>query len=149
MHACIYTCMPVCVCACVCMASKANRAWGHPKRLRRRIQLSTHIYINMYVCEFAWIRLHTRWYVCVCVCVDNSAAGELSKSDQRLHVPMQVLALSMPAHIHTYIHTYSCACVCVCAFHLLCTRCACFFVFCKAIWNVQKIAQQDTYLYGQ
>lgn len=143
LHACMH--IYVYVCVCVCMASKANRAWGHPKRLRRRIQLSTH----MYVCEFAWIRLHTRWYVCACVCV--SIIAQQVNYQNQINVYMCQCKCSLCLCLRTYIHTYIriAARVCVCAFHLLCTRCACFFVFCEAIWNVQKIAQQDTYLYGQ
>lgn len=98
---CIYTSVFV----CVCIASKANHAWGHPKRLRRRIHLCTHTPTHILIT----ICMDSITHTYACVYADNSAAGELSKSDQRLHVQVQVPALSIPVRSRKYIHTCSCA----------------------------------------
>lgn len=135
MHAYIRVCL--CVCACVCVASKANRAWGHPKRLRRRIQLCTH----MYVCEFAWIRLHTHTLACVYVSI---IAQQLNYQNQiNVYMCQCKCSLCLCLHIYIHTHTYSCACVCVRISFTLYALCLLFCLL-RSIWNVQRKKKRST-----
>lgn len=122
----------------VCVHGKQGH-WcmgGHSKHLRRRILLwhpHTH----------AWIRLPARTRMHVCVYIDNSAAGELSKSDQRLYIHTSMCMCSPHAYSHTHTYKYIHLCVRVCDF-IYFVRCACF-VFCL----LHMYKKLKTYLYEQ
>lgn len=130
-----YIHMYKCVCVYVCVHSKQGH-WcmgGHSKHLRRRILLwhpHTH----------DWIRLPARTRMHVCVYIDNSAAGELSKSDQRLYIHTSMCMCSPHAYTHKHTHTNTYICVCVCAISFtLCAVLALFFVFCICTKNSRHI----------
>lgn len=154
---CMHAYIRVCLCVCVRVFVWQARPIVHGVIQSVCVGVSSSLHICMYVNLHGFDYTHAG----MCVCVDNSAAGELSKSDQRLHVPMQVLALSMPAHIHTYIHRYSCARVCV---RISFTVYALCLLFCLLrsnlecaknrstrhifIWPVKCVKRKHIYLYN-
>lgn len=136
MYPCTHAYIHMWACVCVCVHSKQGH-WcmgGHSKHLRRRIQLCTHTHTH--TCMDSITRTHTRMHAYMYI--DNSAAGELSKSDQRLYIC--ACAVRTYTNMYMYINLRSCACV---RFHLLCALCLlCFLSFA----NVQKT--QDIFIWA-
>lgn len=129
----------ICKHVCVSIVSKATGAWGVIRSICVGVYSS--VRTPTHTCMDSITRTHTRMYVYMYI--DNSAAGELSKSDQRLYIC--ACAVHTFTHIYICICTYICVRVRVCDFIYFCALCLLALFFCL----LRMYKKLKTYLYEQ